>query len=170
VPILWQGEDKMRKRLDLTGQTIGRLVVVAFAGMVNRRSYWWCQCDCGEYLIERGATLNNSSKQSCGCLHRENNRTRAVKHGESHTKLHNIWSTLKDRVLNPRCKEYKWYGAKGITVESDWLEYIPFRDWALTNGYEEGLSIDRVDSSKGYSPTNCRWITVAENARRAATR
>lgn len=89
--------------------------------------------------------------------------TQNVTHGESHTKLYHVWQAMRARCSNPNNKKYPIYGGKGITVCKDWMTYEGFcKD--MKEGYREGLSIDRIDSSKGYNPENCRWITLARNS------
>lgn len=86
-------------------------------------------------------------------------------HGESGTKLNRKWKKMKERCYNTNCERYKNYGGRGITVCEEWQGFIPFRDWALANGYEEGLSIDRINNDGNYEPSNCRWVTMAEQNR-----
>lgn len=74
-----------------------------------------------------------------------------------------VWKAMKQRCLNPRCVAYKNYGARGITVCEEWMKFEPFCEWALENGYEQGLDLDRRDNSDGYFPENCRWIPRREN-------
>ena len=88
------------------------------------------------------------------------------KHGGSYTKLYNVWKSLKKRCLNPYGDDYKYYGGRGITICDEWLEFIPFRDWALSNDYKEGLTIDRKENDGNYTPENCQWITNKENSRK----
>lgn len=89
-----------------------------------------------------------------------------TKHGESGTRLYNIWKDMRRRCNNPNRKDFHNYGGKGTIVCDEWQEsYVIFRDWAKNNGYEEDLSIDRIDSNGNYEPTNCRWITMAEQAK-----
>ena len=71
---------------------------------------------------------------------------------------------MKQRCTNPKCRSYKWYGAKGINVCSEWLDFKTFYDWAITNGYRNGLTIERIDVGAGYSPQNCKWIAPKEQA------
>lgn len=76
-------------------------------------------------------------------------------------------SGMKQRCCNPNHGAWRYYGGKGIAVCDEWLSFQPFLAWALANGWQPGLTIDRVDSSRGYCPENCEWVTPAENSRRA---
>jgi len=82
---------------------------------------------------------------------------------KDNTRLYNIWYNMKDRCNNKRHIRYKNYGGRGIRVCKDWLIFENFKKWALSNGYIDGLTIDRIDNDKGYSPDNCQWITRYEN-------
>lgn len=85
----------------------------------------------------------------------------AIKHDMSHTKLYEKWKDMKQRCLNPNNGNYKYYGARGITICDEWLKFENFAKWALENGYSEKLSIDRIDNDGNYEPLNCRFTTMS---------
>lgn len=85
-----------------------------------------------------------------------------TKHGMCHTRLYHIWNGMKQRCSNPKVISYKYYGAKGVSVCPEWEDFIGFYEWAMANGYEEHLTIDRIDPNSNYEPSNCRWATMKE--------
>lgn len=84
-------------------------------------------------------------------------------HGQSYSRLHRIWKNMRERCSNPTSDKWGRYGGRGISVDPDWENFRVFQDWALGNGYADGLTIDRVNNDRGYEPGNCRWITDLEN-------
>ncbi len=106
---------------------------------------------------------NGLKAKSCGCNKRKG---KTYKHGGKGTKLYKIWQGIKSRILNSNSKQYKDWGGRGITICPEWTEsYITFRDWALNNGYQEGLQINRINNNGNYEPFNCNFVTAKENAR-----
>lgn len=160
----------MPKALDLTGLRFGRLVVQHLAdcggekaGRTRRR--WVCVCDCGNRVIASTQDLRKGDVRSCGCLKRDSTIKRMSTHCASRTKLHNIWKAMRKRCRNEHNSDFAHYGGRGIFVCPEWdSSFEAFRDWALSHGYEEGLTIDRIDVNNGYSPDNCRFCSMKDQA------
>lgn len=159
--------------LNLIGEKYGKLTVVEFDRLQNHKTYWKCACDCGLTVVATGNNLRSGNTTSCGCVHRakvqqigRNN----IKHNEIHenrTRLYTIWCGMRQRCSNPNRTAYILYGGKGVRVCDEWNDYDVFKNWAISNGYADNLSIDRIDSNGNYEPSNCRWITQSENTARA---
>lgn len=81
------------------------------------------------------------------------------KHGHSNTRLHKIWQNMRNRCLNQKTPDYKYYGERGIEICKDWNSFVCFEKWAINNGYTEELTLDRIDVNRNYCPSNCRWVT-----------
>lgn len=136
----------------------------------HRYSQWLCKCQCGNKIIVRGAYLKTGNTKSCGCFKLEYSKKHIkelhklqIRHNESRTRLHRIWLGMKDRCNNPNNPRYSDYGGRGICVCDNWnCSYESFRDWSLLNGYEQHLSIDRIDVDGNYEPQNCKWSTNKE--------
>jgi hypothetical protein len=158
---------KKTKRME--GETFGRLTVVRYEGQCKNTALWRCKCACGNEVVVSGKNLRSGNTKSCGCLHSELSakvgREANMTHGMTRTRLHTIWCDMKARCYYPKDKCYHLYGGRGITVCDEWRnDFTLFRDWALSHGYQDDLSIDRVDNDKGYFPDNCRWATAKEQA------
>jgi len=169
--------DTKRKTIkDLTGLQFARLTVVSYVGIGKYgKHYWLCTCECGGTIeLPTGVIDKPYGVKSCGCLRKETcaqNRPNPTKHGLHKHKLYGIYHGMLQRCYNPKSQRYKYYGSSGISVCADWKEdFLCFYNWAISNGYKDGLSIDRLDSSEDYEPSNCEWVTVSENSRRMNVR
>jgi hypothetical protein len=143
---------------DLSGKRFGLLSVLCKTEGRDRKGaiIWKCACDCGNETNVRSDSLLSGHTRSCGCLI----ATVATKHGMRHTRLYRIWGLMKSRCFNPNRDNFASYGGRGITVCEEWINDFPvFRDWALSNGYNDGLSIDRIDNDGNYEASNCRWVS-----------
>lgn len=129
-----------------------------------------CICDCGKIIITKGTEIKNHNIKSCGCLRLENSLKAHTKHGMTKSKIYRLWYGMKMRCYYCNGKDYHLYGGRGITVCNEWKnDFMAFYNWAIANGYKEGLTIDRKDVNGNYDPSNCRWITSAEQHRNTRT-
>ena len=152
--------------IDLTGKRFGHLTVISRAeNSKTGKTRWNCVCDCGKHTVSYTESIRRGRTISCGCEGHRRSAAARRKHGENKTKLHNEWQTIRSRCRGDDAHRKKYYKDRGITVCDEWNEYTKFRDWALANGYKEGLQIDRIDNDKGYCPENCRWVTRKRNMR-----
>lgn len=163
----------MAGRLELTGQKFGRLTVEKFDCSKNSRTYWLCICECGNLKSVQGKKLKSGHTRSCGCLVTESairNLSNVSKngretHGKRHTRLYGIWTDMKKRCNNSNHTSYMNYGGRGISVCDEWQkDFQSFYEWAVKNGYNDELSIERIDVNGNYEPVNCKWITLKEQS------
>jgi hypothetical protein len=162
----------MSGRIDLTGQRFGRLTVLRR----DHRHYWRCRCECGHETVARCDHLATGRTQSCGCLARVLASRRRLHHGASIGKERNphyheyaAWLRIRQRCYNPSCREYRYYGGRGIGLAPEWRD--DFAAFLAGVGKRPSLqaSLDRIDNSRGYEPGNVRWTdrqTQMNNTRR----
>lgn len=111
---------------------------------------------CGKYFISSDRRTRFCSRE-CGY----NNRRMLKNQNVQNLRLHRIYNGMKSRCYHPSAKDYKHYGAKGIKVCQEWLNsFLNFYEWALSHGYEDSLTIDRINVNKDYCPDNCRWVDL----------
>lgn len=158
--------------IDLVGQRFDKLTVLLLMEKTPSGSKWLCRCDCGNELPKYTGQLRRKGLAHTGCrsCERDSRSASAVEHGgckDGKSKLYMIWKGMRSRCRDQGNTSWKYYGAKGITIDSVWDDFEAFRTWAIGAGYVQGMSVDRVNPDSGYSPSNCEIVTRSENSRRA---
>ena len=130
---------------------------------------WLFECDCGNQKVASKYDVKRGHTQSCGCLHKEMLSKARKTHGEADTRLYFIWENMKKRCTKPNSDRYKNYGGRGISICDEWFDYTIFSKWAKESGYNDSLTIERIDIDGNYQPNNCTWITQEEQAKNRST-
>ena len=156
---------------DLVGQKFGKLTVLSFDKILNKHTYWLCNCECGKITSVRSDQLKDGTTKSCGCFLSESTRIRNTTHSMSKTKFYKTWNGLTQRCSNKKLKNYNDYGGRGITFCDKWANFMGFYE----DMYESFLihlekygsrqtTLDRIDFDGNYCKENCRWATYTVQA------
>lgn len=159
----------MGKKIDMLGQRIGRLTMIEerpsqrYACGKTHRCYL-CRCDCGNQVVITVENLRSGNTKSCGCYRKETVASEKSIHGHSRrgrrTRTYYSWAHMIQRCTNPKVKEYRWYGARGVTVCDRWYKFENFLE--DMGEAPDKLTLDRIDPNGNYESENCRWITQQE--------
>ena len=143
------------KIVSYEGKIIGMLTVLQRVGRnSSNAALWKCQCSCGNVAVISQPVLAKNKRANCGCAKFQKG---------SMDPMYPRWKSMRERCTVKKSHAYKNYGGRGIKVCDEWLDFHAYKKWALDNGYEKHLHLDRIDNAKGYSPENCRFVTPQAN-------
>lgn len=160
---------------DLIGKRFGRLIVIKKAPRLkSNTTRWECKCDCGKIIQTTRSSLISGDSKSCGCYRTELSKERLsamnTKHNLSKTRIYRIWMGMKARTKGYDKSNNKHYFDRGIKLCNEWdKSFIDFYSWAISKGYNDKLTIDRIDVNGNYEPSNCRWATITQQNRNKTT-
>lgn len=157
----------MPKKIDIKNKRFGRLIALyeKERGSRRRHAIWHCVCDCGKEVDVSKQQLLSLRTKSCGCYRKEKTSKKMKTHGLSKKRIYHIWCRMKSFCLNKKSSKFKNYGERGIYICDKWKKsFESFEDWAEKSGYNDSLTIDRIDVNGNYEPNNCRWIPMKDQA------
>lgn len=157
---------RIGKVKDLTGKRFGRLTVLNFVGIKNRYAVWRCICDCGQECEVATDVLSRKGIHSCGCFAKDHLKEMSknnITHGLTGSRLLGCYKNMMSRCYREKDIHYNAYGKRGIVVCEEWrTSKQAFIDWALSHGYSDDLTLERVNVNGNYEPSNCKWIPMKE--------
>lgn len=153
----------------MIGHRFGNIVVIGMAGYYvspkgQSHAKYRCRCDCSRVFDTRGYHLQQGKVVSCPSCSKQRSAKLSTVHGcANRESLYTTWKGMRERCNNPKSSSHSLYYDRGIRICEEWNDYLAFRNWALSKGWVHGLTIDRIDPNKGYSPSNCRVVTMKVN-------
>lgn len=147
------------------GDKYNDLTAIKEVERMNSKRMVLCKCVCGKEVVVRLEYLRVNHTKSCGCRRKREAMKTKKTHGLTKSRLYRIWAGMKARCYNPNRKSYKYYGLLGVKVCDEWQRFESFYEWAINNGYEDNLTIERIDPFGNYEPSNCCWIPFSEQAK-----
>lgn len=151
------------KKYPEPNDTFGRLKVLKEVNRRHGRRHFLCVCDCENEKVVMMSNLLGGQVRSCGCLKKENYQN--ITHGQKGTRLYRIWNGMKTRCLNENDASYMQYGGRGIEIYDSWIDFAGFFNWAISSGYANDLTLERINVDGNYHPDNCEWIPLGEQAK-----
>ena len=161
--------EKLLKRnghfVDISGSRFEKLIVLEDGFKKGHEIYCYVECDCGNKFYVRKSCIKNKNTRSCGCIHREQLINRNTSHMMSNSRIYIVYRGIMGRCYNKSNTGYVNYGKIGVIMCDEWIKsFDVFYEWAINNGYSDGMSIERVNVNGNYCPENCTWIPKNEQA------